>query len=175
MERSKEPRRPATADEALALANPLRIRILRVTLDRALTNKEIAARLGKDPGTILHHVRKLVDTGFLVAEGERRGARGSVERPYRATGKSWRLDIGGRPETHMAPVDAFRDEWAELRPADVVTMSRLGVRLSQAQLDDFQRRVGALVGELTEHDEPDGEPYGIFIGVHRRREDPPEG
>ena len=87
-------RRAATHDEARALANPLRLRILRLCLDRALTNEELATRLGLNAGTVLHHVRLLVATGFLAAEDERRGARGSVERPYRATGKSWTLDVG---------------------------------------------------------------------------------
>ena len=74
-------RRPATIEEARALSNPLRLRILRLCLDRALTNKELAGRLGRDPGTILHHVRVLVETGFLAPTTERRGARGSTERP----------------------------------------------------------------------------------------------
>jgi hypothetical protein len=42
---------------------------------------------------VLYHVRRLVDTGFLVAEPARRGVRGSREVPYRATGKSWVLDV----------------------------------------------------------------------------------
>ena len=54
-------RRPATVDEAKALANSLRLRILRLTLDQALTNKQLAERLDRDPGTVLHHVRRLVE------------------------------------------------------------------------------------------------------------------
>ena len=68
-------RRPATEQEARTLASPLRLRILRLCLDVSLTNKEIAERLGKDPASVLYHVRRLVRTGFLVAEGERRGTR----------------------------------------------------------------------------------------------------
>src|ERR671911_2807110 len=106
-------RRPATAEEARALANPLRLRILRLCLDRALTNKELADRLGRDPGTILHHVRLLVATGFLAADADRRGPRGSTERPYRATGKSWTLDVGESGSGTIAMIEAFRDEVAE--------------------------------------------------------------
>jgi DNA-binding transcriptional ArsR family regulator len=167
-------RRPATADEAAALANPLRLQILRLCLDRALTNQELAVRLGKDPGTILHHVRKLVDTGFLAAEDERRGARGAVERPYRATRKSWTLDVSDSAAGHMAPLDAFRNEWAASGSKDVVTMSRLGVRLTRPQLMAYLERLDAIVHELADADDPAGEPYGLFLGVHRRREEPPE-
>ena len=167
-------RRPATRDEALALANPLRLQILRLCLDHALTNKELAVRLGKDPGTILHHVRKLVDTGFLAPEDERRGARGAVERPYRATRKSWTLDVSDVAAGHTAPLEAFRAEWAAAGPKGVVTMTRLGVRLTKPQLEAFIQRVDGLVQELVEGDDPAGEPYGLFLGIHHRAEQPPE-
>src|SRR4051812_27581460 len=82
----------ATDEEIRALASTLRMRILRVCLHDAHTNKEIADILDKDPATVLHHVRRLVDTGFLAAQPARRGTRGSREIPYLATGKSWRLN-----------------------------------------------------------------------------------
>src|SRR5690348_14156158 len=105
-------RRTATDAEARALASGIRLRILRLCLDHPLTNKEIAARLAVNPATVLHHVRKLVETGFLAAQDERRGARGSREVPYLATGKSWRLDYGQPPVagSGQAMMDAFLDE-----------------------------------------------------------------
>src|SRR5262245_44839912 len=51
------PRRSATEAEARALASAVRLRIMRLCLDRPLTNKEIAERLGVNPATTLHHVR----------------------------------------------------------------------------------------------------------------------
>ena len=164
-------RRPATAEEARALANPLRLRILRLCLDRALTNKELADRLGRDPGTILHHVRMLVATGFLAPDADRRGARGAVERPYRATGKSWTLDVGDSAPGMLAGVDAFREELAEGGAGDIRTMSRLGVRLSPDRVTEFADRVKAIVDEMYEADDPLGEPYGFFVALHRRRDD----
>src|SRR4051794_14286490 len=106
-------KRPATPAEAKALSNPLRLRILRLCLDEALTNKELADRLGKDPGTLLHHVRTLVDTGFLAPEAVRAGATGALEKPYRATGKSWDLSVGDEPSNVVAPIDALRAEVLE--------------------------------------------------------------
>ncbi len=80
-------RREATPAEFKAMAHPLRLRILRLCLHDALTNKEIADRLGQDPATTLHHVRTLCATGFLSAEPPRTGKRGALEKPYRATRK----------------------------------------------------------------------------------------
>jgi DNA-binding transcriptional ArsR family regulator len=169
-------RRAATPEEAKALVNPLRLRILRLCLDRALTNEELAARLDRDAGSMLHHVRMLVETGFLAAEGERRGARGSVERPYRATGKSWTLDVrddptddatGQDPGT-LALIDAFRDEMAEVPRESVMTTTRLGVRLTPEVQESFGLRFKELVDEMVAADDPEGEPYGLFIGMHKR-------
>ena len=72
-------KRRATDAEYRALASAVRLRILRLCRAEALTNKELAERLGRNPATVLHHVRTLVDTGFLAAEPVRRGTRGSRE------------------------------------------------------------------------------------------------
>src|SRR5207253_3159000 len=120
-------RREATAEEARAVANPLRLRILRLCLDEALTNKEIADRLGRDPGSVLHHVRMLVETDFLRVEPVRAGVRGALEKPYRATGKSWELTVEDQPEQmalELAMIDAFRAEVAEAGPKSILMESR---------------------------------------------------
>ena len=62
------PLRDATPQEMRTLGHPLRLRILRLTLDQPMTNKELARRLGRDPGTVLHHVKRLVAGGFLAAD-----------------------------------------------------------------------------------------------------------
>src|SRR4051812_37259885 len=126
-------RRRATDAEARALASAVRLRILRLCLDGGLTNKEIAARLERNPATVLHHVRTLVDTGFLVAEPVRRGSRGSREVPYRATGKSWLMDTGDRPPpAHDPLLAAFLEEVAAVGEQRLDS-TRLGLRLSAAE------------------------------------------
>ncbi|HWC41099.1 MAG TPA: winged helix-turn-helix domain-containing protein, partial [Actinomycetota bacterium] len=128
-------RRPATAAEAKALAHPLRMRILRLCLDQALTNKQLAEWLGKDPGTVLHHVRTLVASGFLVPEEVRQGAKGALEKPYRATGKSWTLSLEESPvgdaDATQAMLEAFLAELAEAGgPAAAVSFNRLALTLN---------------------------------------------
>src|SRR6478672_8403760 len=110
-----------------ALGHPLRWRILRLTLDTPLTNKQIAERLGRDPGTVLHHVRELVRTGFLAADDVRAGKRGALERPYRATGKSWRLRLLPDSGATATIIDAVREEMIEAGTDSVVYTLRLGV------------------------------------------------
>ena len=175
---TKEGRRPATEAEARALASGLRMRILRLCLDRSLTNKEIAARLGANPATILHHVRTLVATGFLAAQPERRGTRGAREVPYLATGKSWVLDVD---EAHVAgqgqaTIDAFLDEIRHLdidgpMPEDRakhVGLGRLGIRLPVAQIEELQDRINEILQDFAarEADIEEGVPYSIFVALY---------
>ncbi len=155
-------RRDATDAEARALASGLRLRILRMTLDEALTNKEIADALGRNPASVLHHVRTLTDTGFLFAEKPRRGVRGSREIPYRATGKSWYLDS----PAGSSMLDALLTEIQDA-PDELVAMTRLGLRLSAQDMADFRQRLNDLLQEF--HDrprDPDADPWSLFLALH---------
>jgi predicted ArsR family transcriptional regulator len=160
-------KRPATDAEYRAIASAVRLRILRLCVSEALTNKEIAARLGRNPATVLHHVRTLVDTGFLVAGPERRGPRGSREVPYRATGKSWLMDIDDRPPPERDPIlAAFLEEVAEVGEEHLQS-SRLGLRLSPADLAEFRERLHGLLDEYARRPpDPDGEHWSLYLGMH---------
>jgi predicted ArsR family transcriptional regulator len=158
-----EGRPKATDEEARALASSLRMRILRVCLSEPHTNKEIATVLGRDPATILHHVRLLTRTGFLAAQAERRGARGAREIPYLATRKSWSIST---PAMGRVLIDSFLEEVA-LIPAEQLDTSRLGVRLNAENRKLLNEKLNALLSELeqTPEDE-DGEPWSIFVALH---------
>jgi DNA-binding transcriptional ArsR family regulator len=161
-------RRPATDAEARALASAVRLRILRMCLDRALTNKEIAQRLDANPATTLHHVRTLVATGFLRPEAERRGTRNSREVPYLATGKSWRMDVteSGVSGTGAAMLTAFLTEIEQVDKDDA-KLGRLGLRLSPDELVELRTRLDELLNEYaTRVPTPDGQPYSIFVALH---------
>ncbi len=160
-------RRPATEAQARALASGTRLRILRLCLSEALTNKEIAARLRKHPASVLHHVRTLVDTGFLVAEPVRRGSRGAREVPYRATGLSWKVDLGdhtlGGPD---AALEAFLEEVAVVGRAGLQS-TRLGLRLPPEQMEEFQRRLHEVLEEFTRRPmDPHGQRWSVYLGIH---------
>jgi DNA-binding transcriptional ArsR family regulator len=169
MPTSKPARRPATRAEARALAHPLRLRILRLCLDEALTNRELATRLRAQPATVLYHVRTLAKNGFLDAEEERRGRRGAREIPYRATRKSWALEFEPRGRDHVVPVDAFRAEMLEAGAESVLQSARLGIRLRPTDLARLQRRIQRAVMMAHDADHPDGAPVSLYIGLHRRQ------
>jgi DNA-binding MarR family transcriptional regulator len=156
-------RRPATDEEAKALASSLRLRILRICLNEGHTNKEIAEILGRDPASVLHHVRTLVSTGFLAQQAERHGTRGAREIPYQATRKSWLLST---PAQDRSMLTTFLQEVA-LVPAEEVDTTRLGLRLSPADMDEFRSRLRNLLDDFSERPEdPDAPAWSVFVVVH---------
>ncbi|WP_159943252.1 MULTISPECIES: transcriptional regulator [unclassified Nocardiopsis] len=168
-------RRPATVREAKALAHPLRVRILRLCLTRELTNKELADRLETTPGTVLYHVRQLVEAGLLVPAPVRTGASGALEKPYRATGESWWLDnsdAAAGPEAAAAPVEAFLQELGEAGLESVRAYTRFALHLSDEDVAELDRRILAVLDEyvVTEDQRADRPHYsGVFL-LHRLAE-----
>ncbi|MDR6970306.1 winged helix-turn-helix domain-containing protein [Leifsonia shinshuensis] len=165
-------RRPATPEELKALSHPLRVRIVRLCGDRDWTNKQLADRLGIDPGTVYYHVRQLVRTGFLEPADVRTGESGALEKPYRSTGKSWWLTVSLDDldlSQGLAPVEAFQQELAEAGPTSIATYARFSLHLSPEDVAELDRRIVAVLDEFIEHDaERAQHPAhgGIFL-VHR--------
>jgi predicted ArsR family transcriptional regulator len=146
-----------------ALASPLRMRILRLCLHEARTNKELADELGVNPGTLLHHIRTLVDTGFLVAEEPRRGPRGAREVPYLATRRSWN---SGNDDISQTLIETFLQEIQGL-PPERIQIIRLGLKLNAASRDELLERMYALFEEYKDRPaDADGEPLSLMFVEH---------
>jgi DNA-binding transcriptional ArsR family regulator len=163
-------RRDATAEEARALANPIRLRILRLLRDGSQTNAEIAERLGMQAATTLHHVRTLVRTGFIAPDTERPGPNGITEKPYRDTGKSWTLNVSeARSGKRMgtAVLDAFTAEVAEIG-GRLENSTRLSLTLDQASYHELITRLSEIFDEFDTRKDSDGRPYALFLAIHRR-------
>lgn len=164
-------RRPASRAEAAALASAVRLRIIRLTAKRALTNKEIAGRLGKDPATTLYHVRKLVATGFLVAQPSRTGARGSKEIPYLGTRLSWRLTDKAdyADEIGQAALAAYLEEVTDAGIAEL-RQTRMILQLDEAGLAEFAGRVTALLEDfMNRPPTPDSHDVGVYVAWYPSR------
>lgn len=156
-------RKPATDEEAKALASSLRLRILRICLGEPRTNKQIAHTLGRDPASVLHHIRTLVRTGFLEPQEARRGRRGAREIPYLATKKSWAIST---PAQGPIMLDTFLEE-IRLAPATDIDASRLGLRLSPADMTEFRAQLGSLLDDFADRpDDPSAPAWSVFVVVH---------
>lgn len=162
-------RRDATDAEAKALASSVRLRILRLCLNEALTNREIAEATGLNPATSLHHVRMLADTGFLAAQEVRRGRRGAREIPYLATGKSWFIDAG---DVTDPMIEAFAAEFA-VAPYEERMMSRMAAMLTAEEVVEFRDRLEDLIEDFRSRNTSDRtesaaevREWAVFVAMH---------
>jgi predicted ArsR family transcriptional regulator len=161
----------ATIDELKALGHPVRWRILRLCLDRALTNKELSVELDLAPATTLRHVRALVKTKFLVAEPVRTGEHGALERPYRATARTWGMNIppddaGLAQQVDLALLGAHRAELIAAGRDSGRGATRGVLRLRPESVKSLNQRIRDLIAEYT--DEPDGEPLSYLWSLAAR-------
>jgi hypothetical protein len=122
--------------------------------------------LGKDPATTLHHVRKLVDAGFLAAQQPRRGTRGAKEIPYLSTGLSWNLDVHQRSGITEAMLEAYLAEIAEI-DIDRLDQTRLVVQVPPDDRDEFKQRLDELLEEFKSRRRlPGAERTAIYIATY---------
>lgn len=77
-------------EQLKALGHPLRVRALELLCedDESLTNRELAARLGVDPGHLHFHVRMLLKAGLIELDAAATRGR---EKPYRAVARELRV------------------------------------------------------------------------------------
>jgi DNA-binding transcriptional ArsR family regulator len=165
--------RPPVEAEMAAAAHPTRLRIMRLCYRQALTNKELADRLGVAPATTLRHLRILERVGFLAAEPVRNGQRGALERPYRSTGLWTRLawDAAESPELlqriEIAALHAVRAELIEAGPGAIRDEFRGLLQLKPEVRRELTDRLHALLDEFSSRADPDGEPLSVLWIMHR--------
>jgi hypothetical protein len=173
-------RRRATILQARAASHPLRLRIMRLCGQQPMTNKQLADRLGCQPGTTLYHVRLLVQAGLLQPAPIRTGTSGALEKPYRSTGQSWWLSgygdtDDGEPyddrsdEGSLATIEAFQAELREAGPGSVRTFARFMLHLSDEDVRELDRRLLAVLDEYIQTDQQrlDRPALGGIVVLHQ--------
>lgn len=162
---SNEPaaRLPLThADQFKALANPMRRRIIDLATERPATVAEFAVALERPPGTIAHHVKRLVEAGLLRVVETRR-VRSVQEHYYGRTAPTFMMPNATEREAQM-----LADLGSARRPAEADESSFLGVRFVRVPdttaaglVAEFTARLEALAVESGQG----GTVYGVVLGV----------
>lgn len=148
---------------ARALSSPIRLRIMRLCLHKARTNKEIADLLDINPATSLHHVRTLLGTGFLEAEESRRGKRGAKEVPYRSTRMSWGTKL---PDAAPVLLETFLQEINGLAPDEIQVM-RVGLKLTESDQRELLSRIKDVISDYAlRPSDDDGVATSLFVAHH---------
>jgi DNA-binding transcriptional ArsR family regulator len=122
-------------EQLKALGHPLRVRVLEMLGQEGewqLTNRELAQRLGVDPGHLHFHVRMLLKAGLIeLADDGHRGR----EKPYRAVAKVFRvapelLASGGAKDVQAAMIDQVQRAHALYSSQGTFRGAQLELRMS---------------------------------------------
>jgi DNA-binding transcriptional ArsR family regulator len=152
-------------EQLKALGHPIRLRALSALGDgEPLTNRELALRLGVDPGHLHFHVRMLVQAGLIEpADGGRRR-----EKPYRAVARRVRvapelLASGPANDVQAAMLNEVHAAWTKFAGQGKFRSAQLTVRIDPERARELMRNLAEAAGEL-ESDEV--EPLVITLFAH---------
>ncbi len=114
------------------LMEPTRSQILfKYLVNGSMTVKQLADALGKNPGTILHHIEKLKNAGLVVQERTEQTVTGIVQRYYRATAREYRLGL-----SELMRSDEGVAKFAENRLKSMIRALQVyGIRVEDDEID----------------------------------------
>ena len=153
--------------ELRAMAHPLRATILDLLLERAATVGELAAAVGRPPGTVAHHVGVLVDADMLKVVRTRR-VRAIEERFYGRTARIFYVGVI-RPEQARMLTNNLSVAAAESGPAHHADDLRAIIRHARIPRElaaEFWERVFELTHEFTRLPRSGETVYGFVAGLY---------
>ena len=191
---SREPRPEmllTDVEQLRAISDPFRLRIIEQLNEapvRDWTAKELAERLGTKQTMLYHHLGLLEERGFITVGGTRLVS-GILEKRYRVTASSFRVDRSLLAGSGQAIGDAL-DAIFEKARSEIVAGQRAGlvdlgadelerrrmalwmshVRLSPAGVRKVMRLVERLAN-VDDLEEPSGEEYGLVVAFYPRATD----
>ncbi|MGA9761771.1 MAG: helix-turn-helix domain-containing protein [Gaiellaceae bacterium] len=156
-------------DQLKALGHPLRLRVLEMLGEeagQAFTNREMASRIGIDPGHLHFHVRMLLKAGLIQLADENGGRR---EKPYRAVARN----ITVAPEllsantvisdVHSSLLEEVQRGLAKYSQTGLFRVLTDAVRIDPERLSDLIDQ--ALKQAQSEYD-PELEPVVLTVFMH---------
>jgi DNA-binding transcriptional ArsR family regulator len=155
-------------EQLKALGHPLRVRVLEMLGqegDWQLTNRELAQRLGVDPGHLHFHVRMLLKAGLIeLADANGRGR----EKPYRAVAKVFRiapelLAAGGASDIQAAMIDQVQRAHGLYSGDGTFRSAQLEVKLS---IEAAVTLMGEFLDFAREGEDDDADKIVLTVFAH---------
>ena len=160
----------STPAQLRAIADPLRMTLLDLVLERAATVAELATAVNRPNSTIAHHVGVLVQAGMLRVVRTRK-VRAIDERYYGRTGRTILVGVVRRPGDTATPVcinglSLAAAESVPAHEADRLYTTMRHVRIPPERAAEFWKRVETLVRDFSQLPRAGDTVYGFVAGLY---------
>jgi len=162
-------------EQLKALGHPLRLKVLQTLGENneSLTNRELAARLGVDPGHLHFHVRMLHKAGLIELAETGRGR----EKPYRAVAPHVRVSpeiraAGLAGELQAAMLDEIQRGWQAYGAKGEFRSAQINVRMNPERLRELLNVMIDRADDLEDQNEP---LMVVTLVAHPATETPEDG
>jgi DNA-binding transcriptional ArsR family regulator len=160
----------STPEQLKALGHPLRMQTFELLneSDTPLTNRELASRLGVDPGHLHFHVKMLLHAG-LIEHAE--GGRGRAK-PYRAVAAHVRvapelISSSAANDARAALLRQVERGWEKHAGEGAFRAAQVRARITEEDVRELYRR---FLEEAIRRERPDREQLVITLFSHPRTE-----
>jgi len=148
-----------------AMADPFRTQLIQLLRDRARSTQEISEELAVPKGTVGHHLKVLESAG-LIRVVRTRKVRAVTEKFYGRTARLFLYQTEDPADGRAISAVTLRQAANEVDLAPVVTgFGLVRARLTQQEIDRFERRLKKLMDDFRSADHTGGKPSSLTAGI----------
>lgn len=153
-----------TVERMRALGDPLRLLLLDLVLERAMTVTELAERVKRPRGSVAHHVDVLVSAGLLQVVRTRK-VRAVEERFYGRVARTIQMPHTGDGLPFFAEAEAQADYERMRREEPGCGFTLRHARIPAERADEYARRLEAVALEFTAESRGGDVEFALIAGV----------
>ena len=148
-----------------AMADPFRTGLIQLLRDRARSTQEISEELGVPKGTVGHHL-KVLEAAGLIRVVRTRKVRAMTEKFYGRTARLFLYQTEDPADGRVISAVTLRQAASEVELAPLVTgFGLVRARLTQQEIDRFERRLKKLMDDFRNADQAGGNPSSLTAGI----------
>jgi DNA-binding transcriptional ArsR family regulator len=155
----------ADSAQLRAMADPFRTSLIQLLRDRARSTQEISGELSVPKGTVGHHLKVLERAG-LIRVVRTRKVRALTEKFYGRTARLFLYQTEDPADGRAISAVTLRQAASEAELAPLVTgFGLVRARLTQKDIDRFERRLKKLMDDFRAADRAGGTPSSLTAGI----------
>lgn len=148
-----------------AMADPFRVQLVQLLRDKARSTQEISEELSVPKGTVGHHL-KVLEAAGLIRVVRTRKVRAVTEKFYGRTARLFLYQTEDPADGRAISAVTLRQAANEVDLAPLVAgFGLVRARLTEKELDRFERRLKKLMDDFRAADQPGGTPSSLTAGI----------